>query len=467
MSRKPPIFLILLMLFSLMLAACGNGAEPTAPGDEPAPTTDEVAEVEGDVDEEELVEVAAPPPPVPNAEAASQYSGTQITYYGDSVGLGAQIDDMLAQQFTEDTGIQVNIIRKPQDATENYATYQRFFQAQSGDIDVMMLDVIWPAAFAPHLVDLTPELGEAAQAHFETIVENNTVDGRLIAMPWFGDFGMLYYRTDLLEKYGFAGPPATWQELTEMAQTIQDGERDEGNAQFAGFVWQGAAYEGLTCNALEWVASNGGGRFIDGQEVTITNPEVIATLELAQSWVGTISPQGVTGYREEDARQAFQGGNAAFMRNWPYAYAAGRQDDSPIRDVFDVAPLPSAEGQESVGTVGGWQLGVSAYSQNQEAAIEFVRYMTSPEVQTWRASVGSYVPTIVDISDDPAVLEAMPFLEQFQDVVRVTRPSTETGANYNEASTAVFQSVNRILLGGNVEQTLNQARQRMEGLLIQ
>ncbi|HWQ11474.1 MAG TPA: ABC transporter substrate-binding protein [Roseiflexaceae bacterium] len=400
------------------------------------------------------------PPPVPNAEEARQYSGATIIYYGDSVGLGGELDRILAAQFTEDTGINVNIVAKPQDATENYAVYQRFFQAQSTDVDVMMLDVIWPAAFAPHLLDLSPKLGQEAQEHFESIVQNNTVDGKLIAMPWFADFGMLFYRTDLLQQYGFDAPPATWEELEQMAQTIQEGER-ANNPNFAGFVWQGAAYEGLTCNALEWIAS-AGGSIVEGGQVTVNSPEAVEMLTRAQGWIGTISPQGVTSYKEEDARNIFQGGNAAFMRNWPYAYAAANQDDSPIRGMFDVAPLPmNSEGGRHVGTVGGWQLGVSRYSQNPDAAIEFVRYMTSPEVQTYRAVVGSFVPTIQSVTTDPQVVAAMPFLENLADVERVTRPSNEFGENYNQGSTIFFQGVSRILQGQDPAQVLPQVEQQL------
>ncbi|MFO7169045.1 MAG: extracellular solute-binding protein [Chloroflexota bacterium] len=493
--------LVMLLMAALLVVSCGGqqtgGTEPgaapapTTPAEAPAPTTDTAAEPTTDTAAEPTTDTAAEPtaegglaatsgpaeegqtegqtgaislenpPPVPNAEAARQYSGATIIYYGDSVGLGAEIDQILAQRFTEDTGINVNVIAKPQDATENYAVYQRFFQAQSQDVDVMMLDVIWPAAFAPHLADLSQALATEAQGHYESIIENNTVNGQLVAMPWFADFGMLYYRTDLLEKYGFSAPPTTWDELEQMAQTIQDGEQ-ASNPNFAGFVWQGAAYEGLTCNALEWLAS-AGGNIIENGQVTVNSPEAVEMLTRAQGWIGTISPQGVTSYREEDARNIFQGGNAAFMRNWPYVYAAASQEDSPIAGNFDVAPLPMAgeEGQH-VGTVGGWQLGVSRYSQNQEAAIEFVRYMTSPEVQTYRAVVGSYIPTIPSVAEDPQVLQAMPFLENLADVVRVTRPSNALGENYNQGSTIFFQGVSRILQGQSPEEVLPQVEQQLQ-----
>ena len=405
------------------------------------------------------------PPPVANAEAASAFSGTRLVYWGDAVGPGAVAGETAAARFTEETGIEIEVVPRPESATESYAQYQRVFQGQSADMDCGMIDVIWPGAFAPHLEDLSEAFPDAADVFYETVVENNTIDGKLVAIPWFGDFGILFYRTDLQEKYGFDGPPTTWQELQEQAQTILDGERSEGNAEFQGFVFQGNAYEGLTTNALEWLASNGAGTIVEEGEVTLNNDTAIEVLNLAQSWVGTISPEGVTTYQEEDARNVFQGGNAAFMRNWPYAYSAGKEADSPIADTLEVAPLPAAEGQDPVGTVGGWQLAVNTYSENKEAAIEFVRYMSSPEMQKWRAIHYSFVPNIPSVAEDPDVVEAMPFLATAGEAVRVTRPSRETGELYNEFSTIFFQGTNAILNGTDAADEVPNMAEDIEDLI--
>jgi len=117
----------------------------------------------------------------------------------------------------------------------------------------MMMDVVWPGAFAPYLVNLKPALGQQAKLHAAGIVLNDTVKGKLVAMPWFGDFGILYYRTDLLKKYGYSKPPTSWAQLGAMAKKIQDGEK-AANPSFVGYVYQGNAYEGLTCDSLEWLA---------------------------------------------------------------------------------------------------------------------------------------------------------------------------------------------------------------------
>ena len=170
-------------------------------------------------------------------------------------------------------------------------------------------------------------------------------------MPWFGDFGILYYRTDLLKKYGYSKPPTTWNQLFSMAKKIQDGEQ-KTNKNFYGFVFQGSSYEGLTCDALEWVASAGGGHFIDGGKVTINNKNATTILDAMRTQIGKITPRGVTSYNEDGARIPFDNGDAAFMRNWPYAYSLSQATGSAVKGKFAVTVLPHGAAGHSVGTVG-------------------------------------------------------------------------------------------------------------------
>ena len=402
------------------------------------------------------------PPPVPNAAQAKQYSGAKLTYYADASGIGNQLDVALAQKFTQDTGIAVNVVGKPTSATETYSTYQRFFQAQSADLDVMMIDVIWPAAFAPNLLDLNAKLGDQAKKAIPSIIQNNTVDGKLVGFPFFGDFGMLFYRKDLLQKYSVA-VPKTWDELDAAAKKIVEGEKGS-NPNLQGFVFQGNAYEGLTCNALEWIASSGGGALLDGKNVTFNNPQAIAILNKAKGWVGTSAPKGVTSYQEDETAQAFTGGNAVFVRNWPYMYQLA-QDAAATKDKFDVAPLPVTGSNPPVGTVGGWQLGVSKFSKAPDAAIEFVRYMTSEEISKFRAVNGTYVPLYQSVADDPDVQKNQPFLKNLSSVQRVVRPSNALGANYNQGSTIMFQAFNAILNGQDAQAQLQAAQGQLARLV--
>jgi trehalose/maltose transport system substrate-binding protein len=279
------------------------------------------------------------------------------------------------------------------------------------------------------------------------IVQNDTVDGKLIAMPWFGDYGILYYRTDLLSKYGYKAPPKTWAQLFQMAAKIQAGEK-KTNDSFSGFVFQGNAYEGLTCDALEWIASAGGGHMVDNNKVTIDNKNARTILDAFRTNLSKISPKDVTSYQEDQTANAFVSGNAAFARNWPYMYSIAAASDSKVAGKFSVTVLPHGNAGPSVGTVGGWQLGVSKFSKHKDAAIEFVRYATSAPVERYNAIAWSLVPTRTAVARDKAVVRVNPYLKpNIANVPRVTRPAKYFGAKYNAASKVIYQGINEILRG--------------------
>jgi trehalose/maltose transport system substrate-binding protein len=374
-----------------------------------------------------------------------------VTVAAGAVGVELELaQDAAARYMAMCPDITVEVLETPDLADDRLGLYLQFLEAQSPDVDVYQIDVIWPGALAEHMVDLSQYASEEVIAsHFPRIVENNTVDGSLIGIPWFTDAPLLYYRADLLEKYGVE-VPTTWDELTVAAQTIQDGERAEGNAEFWGFVWQGNNYEGLTCDANEWQVSNGGGTFVmnDGT-VSVNNEATIAAFERAASWVGTISPEAVTTFGEEESRAVWQSGNAAFMRNWPYAYSLGNAEDSPVSGLFDVTTLPVGDAGISAATLGGWQLAVSKYSDNVDASASVALFLASREEQKIRAIEASYNPTIQDLYQDEEVLEAVPFFGSLFDVFINTapRPSTVLSVKYPEASSLYASAVHSILTG--------------------
>ena len=308
-------------------------------------------------------------------------SGETVRFAGDSdlVGDAGRWTRAVAEDWAKKTNNTLEYISRPADATSTLQLYLQYWGSKSGDVDVYMVDVIWQGIAAPHAVDLKKYVkDDEIKEFFPRSIENNTVNGRLVSIPWFIDAGLLYYRTDLLEKYGYKAPPKTWEELAEMAKKIQDGERAAGKPDFQGFVFEGKASESVTCNAVEWIYSYGGGTVIDpDKKVTIDNPNAIKALETAKSWVGTISPTNVTTYGEEEARSFWQAGNAAFMRNWPYAYPLGADPKSPISGKFDVTVLPKGgDNGKNAACLGGWQLMVSAYSKVPNASADLVRYLT-------------------------------------------------------------------------------------------
>ena len=390
--------------------------------------------------------------------AASTGFGVTIRCALDSdVGEGGRFSKALALEWAKKTGNTLEYISRPNDATATLQQFQQYWAAKSPDVDVYMIDVIWQGIANPHAVDLKKFYTEdEIKQFFPAIIQNNTVNGKLVSIPWFTDAGILYYRTDLLEKYGYKEPPKTWEELTEMAKKIQDGERKEGKKDFQGFVFQGKASESVTCDALEWIYSFGGGSIIEpDKKVTINNPNAIKALQTAKSWVGAISPPGVVTYSEEESRNVWQAGNAAFMRNWPYAYALGQAPKSVIAGKFDVTVLPmgGANGKHAA-CLGGWQLMVSAYSKAPDVAADLVKFLNSADEQKRRAIELSQFPVMPAIYSDPDVLAKNPWFAKIPDVLKnaVARPSTVTGADYNQLSTAFFQNVNKMLSGGQSPQ---------------
>lgn len=368
-----------------------------------------------------------------------------------AVGLELKLCQDGVKIWSERTGHQVNVISTPNSSTERLALYQQILAAGSADIDVFQIDIIWTGTLATHMVDLTSHFPpEELKKHFPAIVENNTVDGKLVGMPWFTDAGFLYFRKDLLDAAG-KQPPKTWEELTATAKELQDKARAEGNDRMWGYVYQGKAYEGLTCNGLEWIDSFGGGTIIDEDgTISVNNEKAAAGLAWARSTVGAIAPEGVLNYSEEEARGVFQSGNSVFMRNWSYAWPLAQADDSPIKGKIGVTTLPAGgEGGKSSAALGGWQLAVSNYSGKAEVAIELVKYLTSEEEQKRRAIEGAYNPTIEALYQDQDVLAAVPFYADLYPTFTsaVARPSRVTGQRYNQVSSEFFNATHQILSG--------------------
>ena len=369
-------------------------------------------------------------------------------------------------RYEKETGNTVKIVEMPQSTTDQFGQYRLWLSAGNADIDVYRTDVIWAPQLANHLLDLSDAAKDVVGDHFPSIIESQTVDGKLVAIPMFTDAPALYYRKDLLEKYG-AKPPETWEELTTTAQMVQDKEREAGNSDFHGFVFQGAAYEGLTCDALEWVKSHGGGQIVEADgEISINNPKAIEAINTAKSWIGTISPEGVLGYKEEDARGVWQTGSAAFMRNWPYAYSLSNSDDSAVKGKFDVVPLPSG-GDGSAATLGGWNLAVSKYSKHPDEAVALALFLASKESQKRRATELSRLPTIEALYDDPDVAEAQPIIPNWKEIFlnAVPRPSAPTKRSYNEVSKEFWTAVHDSLSGtGETEANFKKLEGRLKRL---
>lgn len=382
---------------------------------------------------------------------ASLAQAATVSLFCSSSGSEYELCSEAANAWAAETGNEVKINRMPTSWDEALPLYQQLLAAKSSDIDVMIVDVIWVGMLKEHLLDLNTVVPkEEIDQHFASIVGAGSVDGKLVAMPWFTDTGLLFYRKDLLEKYG-KPVPATWAELTATAKEIMDAERAAGTPDMWGYAWQGKAYEGLTCDAIEWVASSGGGTIVDEKgEITINNPEAAKAIDLAASWVGGISPRGVLEYDEESSRGVFETGKSVFHRNWSYVWGTSQGENGPLVGKVGVSALPAgAEGQTSSGCMGTAHMGVSAYTANPKEAVSLLRYMTGVAEQKRRAIKASYNPTIASLYEDKEVLAAVPFLPDAKKAFdeSASRPSSATAGDYNQVSTAFFTAVQSVLAG--------------------
>jgi len=360
--------------------------------------------------------------------------------------------DFLRQQikpWEEKNNTKVEILNVPNNGTEILAIMQQNLAAENSDIDINAMDVVWQGMLERYAVDMkqffTPE--EIAK-YTPATISLNTIKDRLIAVPFYGDVGLFYYRTDLLKKYGYNEPPKTWAEVKEMSDKVQAGERAAGNANFWGFVYPGSVYEGFATDLVEWISSYGGGTWVDKDgNVTANNPHSLAALSELTSWVGKTVPPGVTAYIIDDARGAFQSGNYLFMRNWPYAYASMQAEGSAVKDKFAVTAIPHGPDGKSASGLGGWQLWISKFSKNQKLAADLIKFINSPENQKARMLKLARLPGYPELLNDADILKTYPWVEMVKNFDLVTRPSGSTGTKYSQVSNAALKAVNDMMTG--------------------
>jgi len=295
--------------------------------------------------------------------------------------------------------------------------YDNTLRARSGSIDVMSIDVVYPAEFASQgwTVPLDSRWPASDRANYlPGPIKSCTYNGQVVAAPLRTDLGVLYYRTDILST-----APNTWNDLVSMAKSHASKTK-------YGYVWQGSQYEGLVCDFSE-VLQGYGGTVLDptnSKKVTVNSPEGVQALTEMVSWVGTISPTSITTYTEEPSRQAFQNGDALFMRNWPYAYSLGNDaTKSKVAGKFDIHSMPYG-GSSTVGhsCVGGWNMAINAFSKNTDASWSFIKYMLGPEAQKQLAIKGSFTPALKSVYDDADVKAKQPLFTKLQPILQNSLP---------------------------------------------
>ncbi|MCL6522297.1 MAG: ABC transporter substrate-binding protein [Firmicutes bacterium] len=357
-----------------------------------------------------------------------------------NLGLRQQLIDMFERQHPE---IRVQLNQLPNSTDTQRNTYVTQISSGSPTPDVYSGDVIWPAQFASHGLALALDRYFPKSFTDQLIpgaVQADTFQGKLYAVPWFTDAGFLYYRKDLLEKYHLP-VPATWDQLLQEAETLQR----QGAVRY-GFVFQGAQYEGLVCDFTEMLAGAGGQVLTPDGKVVLDSPQAVQAARFLRELVQSgVAPEAVSTYQEPDSLNVFANGDAAFLRNWPYAWAVlNDPQQSKVVGKVGMAVLPDwPGGTRGPAALGGWNLFINPHSKHVREAVTFIQFLVGPEAQKFIALKGGHLPVLLSTYEDAQVRAANPFFALKPTIV--PRPSWTP--NYPELSSQLQVSLHQILTG--------------------
>lgn len=326
----------------------------------------------------------------------------------------------------------IQIVREvgPHSSTAFHDLLTQKLKNKSEDADVFLMDVIWPpefaaAGWAAPLDDFFPA---AEQEKFlEGTILANTYKGKIYGVPLFIDSGVMFFRKDLLEKHGLR-PPETWEEMVRQAETIVSKEAKEGNELY-GFSGQFKQYEGLVCDMMEYILSNGGEilNAKTGKAGLAEKPALDAVAFVRDRIIGKAAPVGVLTYQEPESLDVFIQGRAVFHRNWPYAWEVSNDPErSSVAGKVGIARLPHFSGGKSYSALGGWQVGISSYSKNRDAALAFLKFYTSRETQKLLALKAGRAPTRKALYEDADIMKAHPHFVDMKDVFLTAYPRPGT-----------------------------------------
>jgi multiple sugar transport system substrate-binding protein len=369
------------------------------------------------------------------------------------------------QKRNPNVKVEVEVGGATSDAQQQYLS--TVLSAKDSVLDLVLIDVIRPAQWAaqgwaePLDGYLGADKAKILPTYLKAYADANTVDGKLMALPYFADAQFLYYRKDLLEKYK-RPVPKSWDDMIETAKIIMDGEKAP---QLQGFSTAGSPIEGTVCTYL--VPLWGGGSDItkDGK-LNLNTPEARQPFQLyGRMKQAGVLPKNVAEIPTDRIRVDFQAGNVVFAQSWGYFWNRAENDaDSKVKGKVGVTVLPHDKGGKSATCIGGWQLAVSAYSKNKVEAVKFARFLSSPEVSKMQAILASHLPVFPQVYKDPEVLKANPWFADALPVVE-TAKSRPVSAQYPQVSDAIRSNMNAYLAGTKTTDTaLNDMKNRLTPL---
>ena len=354
--------------------------------------------------------------------------------------------------------IEVRLHRVSDDATQRHQLFVQWLNARAGDPDVLELDVVWTSEFAAAgwLLPLKdPSIDTTA--YFPGTIRACRWVGELYALPWYADVGLLYRRTDLVPR-----EPRSLDELVTFAQ------RARSSVPF-GIAWMGARYEGLITVFVEYLGAFGGQIMDDSMRIEVDGPAAVRALTFMRDQItrSKIAPNDVLTWHEEETRFAFQNGRAAFMRNWPYAYAAmADTSQSRVAGKYAVSPMPAAPGGHATAALGGAQLAINRWTEHPDAAFKLVSFITAPEQQLERAVAIGEFPTRRAVYDEPTLRAALAIpADDARRAVESATPRPVTPL-YTQLSEILQIELHRALAGQlEPEAALRSAAQKMNAAI--
>lgn len=321
--------------------------------------------------------------------------------------------------------------------------------------DLLLMDVTWTPKYAAAgwLEPLEPLLGADALAGMAPGAQlGNAFAGHLWRLPLVADMGLIYWRTDLMRV-----PPRTLQELRDSAAQL------EGRGVVPwGYVWQGRQYEGLSCVFLEVLRGFGGHWLRPGEEhePALDSPEAIAAARWLAGLVRSgITPEAVANVSEADALQIFGAGEAAFMRNWPYAWAELQKPGSAVAGRVGVVSLGD-------GTQGSWGLSMLKGSAHPQQAAAVMRWFTGEASSRELAERYGYTPVWQSLLNDPQLQQQLPLLPVLRQALASTalRPLTPV---YAQLSDVLQRQLSALITGSGSPEAAMAEAQRQSQLILQ
>lgn len=347
----------------------------------------------------------------------------------------------------ENPKIKINLVELPDNTNEKYDIIRTQLAEQDGSVDIVDSDVTWPAIFVKEKwiepLDKYFTQEELAE-HFESSIESARINGKLYGIPYRYDSGLIFYRKDLLNKYGFKAPES-FDELLAIAKTITANEKD-----LYGYAGSWKNFEGLTCNYIEFLWASGGDMAVNADGVVqFEQKQGYTALKTMTDLIykHELAPLEATTYSSGDVRKLFSNGNLLFMRDWPAGWAVINSPDSKVQSQVGAMPIPSLHDKTiSPGTYGGWQYMISKNSKHKTAAVKFLKFITSDTEQKRSFAAYSYLPSKRQLYYDSEILAKVPFAIELAEYFNQAKPRPRV-ANYDEVTLILQSEVHKALVG--------------------